>query len=43
MFGILALQFVFMLLVIRLESIFTHSSTLISVWEDSLHLIHGKV
>ena len=33
MFGILALQFVFMLLVIRVESIFTHSSTLISVWK----------
>ena len=33
MFGILALQFVFMLLVIRVESISTHSSTLISVWK----------
>lgn len=33
MFGILALQFVFMLLVIRVESIFTHSSTLISIWK----------
>ena len=33
MFGILALQFVFMLLVIRVESIFTHSSILISVWK----------